>query len=175
MFCTNCGKEVKEGSNFCENCGAEIKNQSTPMVEQADPPAQGKSGNTNTGDHHRSIASSIITLAVVVGIILIVLNAGRALLGKGKELKAAEKQVISLVTQNYGTIPAVQSEVLKDIGNHVLVIVKFEVEVSGTVLDGSYLVDVSDTNQIMLRRSDELPKDYDYEGNLDEIIAIWGI
>ena len=111
----------------------------------------------------------------MVGLILVALNAGSALFGKGKELKAAEKRVTSLVTQNYETIPTVQSEVLKDIGNHVLIIVKFEVEVSGTLFDGSYLIDVSDTNQIILRMSDELPKDYDYEGNLDQIIAIWGI
>lgn len=24
MFCTNCGKEIKEGSNFCPNCGKKI-------------------------------------------------------------------------------------------------------------------------------------------------------
>ena len=25
MFCTSCGKEIKEGSQNCENCGKEIK------------------------------------------------------------------------------------------------------------------------------------------------------
>jgi hypothetical protein len=26
MFCSNCGKEIVEGSNFCKNCGAKISN-----------------------------------------------------------------------------------------------------------------------------------------------------
>ena len=26
MFCSNCGKELKEGENFCSNCGKSINN-----------------------------------------------------------------------------------------------------------------------------------------------------
>lgn len=83
--------------------------------------------------------------------------------------------MISLVTADYGVVPTVHGEVLKDIDNHVLVVVTFEVEVSGTIFDGSYLLDISDTNQILMRITNEMSVDYDYAANLDEILALWGI
>ena len=26
MFCTNCGKEIKDGASFCTGCGKKVKN-----------------------------------------------------------------------------------------------------------------------------------------------------
>ena len=33
MFCTNCGKELKEDSCFCENCGTQMKKESAVSIE----------------------------------------------------------------------------------------------------------------------------------------------
>lgn len=33
MFCTNCGKEIPDGSEFCPNCGNQIGNSSEKTVK----------------------------------------------------------------------------------------------------------------------------------------------
>lgn len=35
MFCTQCGKEIREGSKFCTNCGAAVKIEPKPTVTEA--------------------------------------------------------------------------------------------------------------------------------------------
>ena len=43
-FCTNCGKELKEGAEVCLNCGVIIKNQvSSPSIPSNKIPGNGKS------------------------------------------------------------------------------------------------------------------------------------
>ena len=182
MFCTNCGKEIKAGSNFCENCGAAVTGQPAsapapePEPEQVRTPEQtGNSAGTAPKGKQGNFASGIITLAVVVGIILVIVNVGGLLFGNGKDIDAAEKKVLSLVTENYGEVPTVHGEVLKKVDNHVLVAVTFEVEMNGYTLDGSYIVDVRKKSHIAWQWSNELPVDYDFEENLDEILAIWEI
>ena len=34
MNCPNCGKELKEGSNFCPNCGSPVEREDKPSVEE---------------------------------------------------------------------------------------------------------------------------------------------
>ena len=36
MFCTNCGKQLKEGSIFCNNCGAKLKSTDIQTIKEAD-------------------------------------------------------------------------------------------------------------------------------------------
>lgn len=36
MFCTNCGKEIKEGNKFCTNCGYKVKQILQTDVEEND-------------------------------------------------------------------------------------------------------------------------------------------
>lgn len=176
MFCTNCGKEIKAGSNFCENCGAAVTSQPAPAPAPAPEPEQtGNSAGTAQKGKQGNFASGIISLAVIVGMILVIVNVGGLLFGNGKDIDAAEKKVLSLVTENYGEVPTVHGEVLKKVDNHVLVAVTFEVEMNGYTLDGSYIVDVRKKSHIAWKWSKELPVDYDFEANLDEILAIWEI
>ena len=32
MFCTNCGKDIKDGSTFCTECGANIQQLNMPHL-----------------------------------------------------------------------------------------------------------------------------------------------
>lgn len=41
MFCTNCGKELPEGTMFCTQCGRSVEAAATPGVAQAPQPAGG--------------------------------------------------------------------------------------------------------------------------------------
>ena len=185
MFCTNCGQEVEEGTKFCTNCGAALTSQPTPSesqpetpVAQAEAPVVQQAGNPagNGTQPNGGLAGVLVRLAVVVVAILLVVNFGGALLGKkGGQTEVAEKKVISIVTSDYEKIPTVKSKVLKKVDDHVLVVVTYEVDVSGTTFDGSYLLDIYGRNQIVRKISKELPIDYDYEASLDEIMAIWGI
>ncbi len=174
MFCTNCGKEIKAGSNFCENCGAAVNDQSITTLASASGQADGVMGNVQNQQGNPIV--SLVALIVLAGIVVFLANAlGFISFGNEKDIEAAEKQVISFVTENYGEIPTVYGEVLEKIDYHVLVVVKFEVEVSGTQFNGSYLLDISNKNHIAWKWTDELPVDYDFEANLDEILAVWGI
>lgn len=33
MFCTNCGKEIQEGSAFCPECGATQQGATSPVTD----------------------------------------------------------------------------------------------------------------------------------------------
>ena len=37
MFCSNCGKQLPEGSAFCSGCGAQIKNQAVASEQENSP------------------------------------------------------------------------------------------------------------------------------------------
>ncbi len=37
MFCTKCGKQIKEGASFCTACGAKVKPIAQPQVAQPEP------------------------------------------------------------------------------------------------------------------------------------------
>ncbi|MDE7268272.1 MAG: hypothetical protein K2N89_12470 [Lachnospiraceae bacterium] len=127
----------------------------------------------NTNQKSKKKAINGIICFLIGWLVVIFLFGGGT--GKAEEIEKAEKTVISLVTSRYGEIPTVEGKVLKDIDNHVLVVVTFEVKIGNNIFDGSYLIDVSDTNQLIMRQSNEMPIDFDYEGNLEEIRALWGI
>lgn len=38
MFCTNCGKEIQEGSAFCPECGATQHGVTSPVTDAGDSP-----------------------------------------------------------------------------------------------------------------------------------------
>ena len=40
MFCTKCGKQIKEGASFCTACGAKVKPIAQPQVAQPEPQVQ---------------------------------------------------------------------------------------------------------------------------------------
>lgn len=77
MFCTNCGKEIKEGAAFCTNCGKPVS--TVPKADTADSGsnASGPRADTAKSDKAKSgkiglLAAGIVLViaAVAVGILL---------------------------------------------------------------------------------------------------------
>lgn len=66
MFCSNCGKELKEGAAFCTECGAPVKKvqPATAEAPKMAPPVQGQQG-PQPGMPKRS--SSGKTLGIILG------------------------------------------------------------------------------------------------------------
>ena len=47
MFCSNCGRQLKEGAVFCDRCGTPV--QAAPIVTQTKVPKGKEAGRKNTG------------------------------------------------------------------------------------------------------------------------------
>lgn len=65
MFCSNCGKEIKEGQKFCSNCGAAVNGSVRSAFEQVRDSA--KEGFENAGDKARDAFEQAKTAAAGVG------------------------------------------------------------------------------------------------------------
>ena len=79
MFCSNCGKEISEGSRFCANCGA-------PVGQPVNAYANGGQSMKKNGFAARVLTGTMATLFVFCG-----------LAGCGeKEVQEAPKEKITI-------------------------------------------------------------------------------
>lgn len=53
MFCSNCGKEIKEGEKFCSNCGKNLDSSAAPSSSTA-PQQYGNQINYSTSQTYDS-------------------------------------------------------------------------------------------------------------------------
>lgn len=78
MFCTKCGAQVPEGTQFCPNCGAPLAAAQQPAYEQPayqqpvyqQPAGNGYGSYNNAPIKKRSLAACIILSIVTCGIYL---------------------------------------------------------------------------------------------------------
>ena len=73
MFCTKCGKQVKEGASFCTGCGAKIN----PLPAQDAVPAQAETPTPKKG-LPKGAKIAIIIAAAVTGLLIILAGVGLA-------------------------------------------------------------------------------------------------
>lgn len=66
MFCTNCGKEVKDNTNFCPGCGKEIRKIPTASTANVKPIATP----TITKDDSFKYISIIYTVSILICLIM---------------------------------------------------------------------------------------------------------
>ena len=79
MFCTNCGKELADNTNFCSNCGAQVvKKNTTPDNKAVTTEPKKKFSGISLAGFIVSLAS-IATLNFIAGIVGLILSR------KGKE------------------------------------------------------------------------------------------
>ncbi len=64
MFCSNCGEELDEASNFCANCGRSLQGE----VENKKQYFPKKTVYTHWKKHKENIAASLIFLLILVGL-----------------------------------------------------------------------------------------------------------
>ena len=86
MFCTNCGKEIKEGNNFCTNCGTKINNlekeiETNKIIENQEI-KQEKITTTNNISEDYNISKKE-KIYIIVGIIFIIFVAIKLLKQQG--------------------------------------------------------------------------------------------
>lgn len=80
MFCTNCGKEIKEGIRFCQYCGNEIVKEDTVKAATAKNGVNGSAeeARTNREKSKQWYVQSVIGIVLVAAIILIIgINLGK--------------------------------------------------------------------------------------------------
>ena len=73
MFCTKCGKELAEGTNFCVSCGAPVSNTTTEVTQNQynnETPAQEYTAIGNRKE--KNPTALIITLSVIVVVLVII-------------------------------------------------------------------------------------------------------
>jgi len=69
MFCTCCGKEIKEGSVFCPNCGASQQGATTPITS-----AGGYSNPTIQPTVQKAAYNTMCIVGLVISCISLLLN-----------------------------------------------------------------------------------------------------
>lgn len=73
MFCSNCGREISEGSAFCSNCGSalkpDVKTDEIPVSAQPVPPAKAKAKNNKLVPIIIGIAAFVVGSGVIAPMI----------------------------------------------------------------------------------------------------------
>jgi predicted amidophosphoribosyltransferase len=62
MFCTACGKRVKDGARFCDNCGAQLQAPGAITDYEPDAPMRqprGRSSSSSSGDPYKDQISQL--------------------------------------------------------------------------------------------------------------------
>ena len=114
----------------------------------------------------------VLAFAVTVGVFIALTHED-----KDRERDRAVKYVTSLVSVNtQGYVPTVETEVLHDYGEHVLLVARYKLEYEGLEpVSGSYLLDISDLSQQVYHISEEYPYDHDFTGQFHLQAREWGI
>ena len=74
MFCTNCGKELADNTNFCSNCGTQVvKKNTTPVNKAVTTEPKKKFSGISLAGFIVSLAS-IATLNFIAGIVGLILS-----------------------------------------------------------------------------------------------------
>ena len=85
MFCTNCGKELADNTNFCSNCGAQVVKKNTTPVYEATPVNKAVTTEPKKKFSGISLAGFIVSLASIATLNFIAGIVGLILSRKGKE------------------------------------------------------------------------------------------
>lgn len=78
MFCTNCGKELREEDNFCSHCGKACRGESADLYRYAATAQRKPSGRLNTKLFLYGIISLLGLIAPGVITIIFTLRASKA-------------------------------------------------------------------------------------------------
>ncbi len=118
------------------------------------------------------IIALVLALAVTVGVFITLTHRD-----KERERDRAVKYVTTLVTEKtQGCVPTVETQVLHDYGEHVLLAARYKLESEGReTISGSYLLDISDLSQQIYHISEEYPYDHDFTELLHLQAREWGI
>ncbi len=93
------------------------------------------------------------------------------------EYDRAVKFVTSNITvDTLGSVPKVETEFIKDYGEHVFIAARYKIEVEGKpTVSGSYLLDISDSSQQVYNVSEEFEYDYDYKSAAHRFALDWAV
>lgn len=113
-----------------------------------------------------------LCFAVLVGVFITLSHDDKEL-----ERQRAVKYVTSMVSvDTLGSVPRVDTEVIYDYGEDVLIAVRYRIETEGKEpVTGSYLLHMSDLSQQVYHISDERVYDYDYSKEKHLFARDWGI
>jgi len=109
MFCTNCGKELKEDARFCENCGTKVEdiskpNNVQPIKLQKDPQINAKTvQNTDVSVKNKEKKSVVLKgcgIVLLVFAVCTVLIITLALLGDDTDVDTAESTIKETITKS---------------------------------------------------------------------------
>ena len=102
MFCTNCGKEIADNTNFCSNCGAQVVKKNTTPAYEATPVNKAVTTEPKKKFSGISLAGFIVSLASIATLNFIAGIVGLILSRKGKaEIEREDRDGIKFA--NAGT------------------------------------------------------------------------
>ncbi len=117
----------------------------------------------------------VVALLIVVIVIGTLFSVNRD--DKSRETDRAEKTVVSMLTvETGGYVPAVETGVIKDYGECVLIYARFRLDIpEAAYSDGSYILSVSDSTQQIYNVSEKLPYDADFTAEGRRLASQWGV
>lgn len=118
------------------------------------------------------ILALVLAFAVMVGVFITLTHRD-----KDRERdRAAEYVTDMLAVDTLSAVPKVETEVVYDYGERVLIAARYKIEVEGQeTISGSRLLDISDLSQQVYDVSEEYPYDYDYASIAHIFARQWGI
>lgn len=103
MFCSNCGKEIKNDSKFCSGCGKSVNNNNSTNTNEVSKSIQNTINNTNNtntinniNSSSKGINSSHVIIIVLLLVVLVLLAVFLLLFGPIKQNKVNNSRTIMM-------------------------------------------------------------------------------
>ncbi len=103
MFCSNCGKEIKNDSKFCSGCGKSVNNNNSTNTNEVSKSIQNTINNTNNtntinniNSSSKGINSSHVIIIVLLLVVVVLLAVFLLLFGPIKQNKVNNSRTIMM-------------------------------------------------------------------------------
>lgn len=119
-----------------------------------------------------AVVALALAFAVLVGVYIALAHRD-----KDRERERAAEFVAGMVAADIdGYTPRVETEVVRDFGEKVLIAARYRIEIEGEeTVSGSYLLNISDLSQQVYDVSDEYEYDHDFAPAVHSFARRWGI
>lgn len=172
-YCTRCGASLTDTSIFCGKCGTKAQNEDN--FSDLDNNQTKKQYHTSTTDRKTGAVKWSSLILIVLVIIWGVKYLGPQI-NTSWAVDEACREVKSEVYSDYGEIPQVSGELIYKDGEKHVVVVKYKIpgwswEASCACLVYGY----REGNCDVTKMTTEMPYNYNYKTNLNELKARWSL
>lgn len=171
-ICDRCGTALTDNTIFCWKCGKKVSNQ----VYYRNMNSVEINPEESNNKPQKSVLNKIVLLVCIVVVVIGIVKYITPKFSTEWAVDKACAEVKSEVYKDYGEVPRVSGEFIYRDGENYIIAVTYTVpsldwEASCACLIYGYRED----NCHLKRMTNELPHDYDYKDNLEELKALWAL